>query len=77
MFSGNLDHASILQLLAEGFASNRIYSPAVSARNEYLANLSSALQTSATTGSRPALAGGENASYKARFNGQLKAGQFR
>ncbi|RZF23752.1 phospholipase, partial [Paraburkholderia sp. UYCP14C] len=75
VFSGNLDHTSILQLLAEKFDSNRIYSAAVSARNEYLDRLSGALNTSATAVPPPALAGGDNASFKAPFNGELNAGQ--
>ncbi|MEX3633258.1 alkaline phosphatase family protein [Paraburkholderia sp. BR14320] len=35
VFSGDLDHTSILQLLAEKFDSHKAYSPAVSARNAY------------------------------------------
>jgi phospholipase C len=43
VFSGNLDHTSILQMLADRFNANQDYSAAVGARQSQLARLSNAL----------------------------------
>jgi phospholipase C len=54
VFSGNLDHTSILQLLAEKFNAGGTYSAPVSARTQ-LSKLSTALSATKTPGSAPKL----------------------
>jgi phospholipase C len=43
VFSGNLDHTSILQMMADRFNSNQDYSAAVGARQSHLARLATVL----------------------------------
>jgi phospholipase C len=54
VFSGDLDHTSILQLLADKFNAGGTYSAPVSARTQ-LSKLSSALSEAKTPGSAPKL----------------------
>jgi phospholipase C len=74
VFSGKLDHTSILQLLADKLDPSGSYSPAVSARNAQLDRLSGALSDVATNAAPPALAGGVGATLDANFSATLKAG---
>jgi len=55
VFSGPLDHTSILQLLDDRFADGKGYSPAVNARQASLDRLSRALLAAARKGPPPAL----------------------
>jgi phospholipase C len=75
VFSGKLDHTAILQLLADKLDPNGTYSPAVSARNNLLDRLSSALNVAPVAGAPPALAGNTGGTFNATFNGPLKTGQ--